>query len=52
MAAGTQTTKLPSMGMVESRIITIVHKSGEGMPRHQNIKPPRQPWMTAITTTP
>lgn len=51
-AAGTQTTKLPSMGMVESRIITIVHRSGECSPRHQNMNPPRPPWMMAITTTP
>ena len=52
MAAGTQTMKAPSIGIIERKIITTPHSSGEGSPSAQKASPPSTPCIVAMTSTP
>ena len=45
-------TKAPAIGIRDRKIMTAPQTSAEGRPRAAKARPPRVPWIAAMTSTP
>src|SRR4029453_17008877 len=49
---GTQTSALPTPGMIDKTVITVPQKIAPSRPTAQNASPPSTPWAAPIRTVP